>query len=108
MPSRNFVFVSATSGRSERMSASRRWPEGPPFRKRMRLGRDGLAWESPCCLNLVARTLEIRLNLAFELDRQRLAVAVDGFADGDADPAFGDGVFLDIVFLDTVEADADA
>ena len=48
------------------------------------------------------------LDLAAQLHRHRHAVAVDRLAGGDADPAFGGAIFLDIVALAALEADADA
>src|SRR3546814_11688551 len=56
----------------------------------------------------LGRVLEIGFDRAGELDRHRLAVAVEAAAGGDADPAFGDAVFLDIGLLGTLEANADA
>jgi hypothetical protein len=43
-----------------------------------------------------------------QLDGQRIALAVDRLADGDADPALADAIFLDIGLLLTVELYADA
>src|SRR5229473_31410 len=51
---------------------------------------------------------EIRLDLALELDRHGIAVAVLCRSRGDANPSLADAVFLDIVLLDALEADADA
>src|SRR5271168_3283053 len=51
---------------------------------------------------------EIRLDLALELDRHGIAVAVLCRSCGDANPSLADAVFLDIVLLDALEADADA
>ena len=51
--------------------------------------------------------LEIRLDRAGELDRQRIAVAILGLADLDANPAFADAIFADIGLLDAFEAYAD-
>src|SRR5690606_31821979 len=48
------------------------------------------------------------LDLALELDRQRLAPPVQRLARGDADPGFADAVLLDVAALDALEADADA
>jgi hypothetical protein len=48
-----------------------------------------------------------RLDLAFELDHQRVALAVDLVADGHFDPAFADAVLGDVVALFVVKADAD-
>src|SRR3546814_13180392 len=56
----------------------------------------------------LGRVLEIGFDRAGELDRHRLAVAVEAAAGGDADPAFGDAIFLDIGLLGTLEANADA
>src|SRR5262245_15022224 len=50
---------------------------------------------------------EIRLDGAVHLDPQRVAVAVLGIARGNAHPALADAIFLDIGFLDTLEANAD-
>src|SRR5882672_551643 len=52
--------------------------------------------------------LQVRLDLALELDGERIALAVDGLADGDADPAFAEAIFLDVGLLLAVELDADA
>ena len=45
---------------------------------------------------------------AIELDRQRLAATVNGFAGLDADPAFGNRIFLDILAFALLEADTNA
>src|SRR5207249_12214700 len=50
---------------------------------------------------------EIRLDRAVHLDRQRVAVAVLGVARSDAHPALADAIFLDIGFLNAIEANAD-
>src|SRR5579871_6282886 len=55
-----------------------------------------------------AEVLVPGLDRAAELERQRLALAVHGLAGLDADPAFGNAVFLDIVPDHALEADADA
>src|SRR5690606_17809692 len=47
-------------------------------------------------------------DLALELDRQRLAAAIQGLAGGDADPALADAVLLHVAALDALEAHADA
>src|SRR5205823_2198812 len=52
--------------------------------------------------------LEIGLDLAGELDGERVALAIDGLADGDADPALAHAIFLDVGLLLAVELDADA
>ena len=51
--------------------------------------------------------LEIGLDSAFELDRQRIAEAVPGLAGCYLDPAFGHAILLDVRLLRTVEADTD-
>src|SRR6218665_863084 len=48
------------------------------------------------------------LDLAAQLHRDGIAVAVDGLAGGDADPAFGGAIFLHVLALLALEADADA
>src|SRR5690349_19219332 len=78
-----------------RARSSRRSPEGSG----LGVFRRGLAFRG---------ALEPRLDGAGELDGQRLALAVDLLAERDADPAFGDRIFLDVVPLDPLEADADA
>src|ERR1700722_5374120 len=50
---------------------------------------------------------EVRLDRAVDLDGERVAVAVLGIAGGDAHPALADAIFLDVGFLDALEADAD-
>src|SRR5882757_4502413 len=50
---------------------------------------------------------KIRLDRTVHLQRQRVAVAVLGVAGGNAHPAFADAIFLDIGFLDALEANAD-
>src|ERR1700733_8934942 len=50
---------------------------------------------------------EIRFDRAVHLDGQGIGVAVLGVARRDADPALADAIFLDIILLDTLEADAD-
>src|SRR5687768_16204940 len=52
--------------------------------------------------------LEIRFDLAAELDGQRIALAVDRLADGDADPTFADAILLDVGLFLAVELYADA
>src|ERR1043166_5869649 len=52
--------------------------------------------------------LEVGLDLAGELDGERIALAVDGLADGDTDPALADAVLLDVGLFLAVELDADA
>src|SRR5438094_4344344 len=52
--------------------------------------------------------LQIWLDLAGELDGERVALAVDRLADGDADPALAHAIFLDVGFFLAVELDADA
>ncbi len=47
------------------------------------------------------------LDRAIELDRHRVAEAVARFAGGNADPSFGDAIFLDIGAHPVLEADAD-
>ena len=49
---------------------------------------------------------EPRLDLARQLQRQRLTVPVDLLAERDADPAFGSAIFLHVLALDTFEANA--
>src|SRR4051812_16312059 len=51
---------------------------------------------------------QVGLDQPLQLHRDRLAAAVDRFADGQPHPAFADAVFLDIGLLDSLEADADA
>lgn len=51
--------------------------------------------------------LEPDFDIAFQLQRERLALAIKRFASGNADPAFRYTIFLDIGFLGSVEADAD-
>src|SRR5690349_12877422 len=58
------------------------------------------------CMELLL--VEVGLDLAGELDGERIALAVDGLADGDADPALADAVLLDVGLLLAVELDADA
>ncbi len=52
--------------------------------------------------------LEVRLDDALELDGERIALAVDRLADGDADPALAHAIFLDVGLLLAIELDADA
>jgi hypothetical protein len=52
--------------------------------------------------------LQVGLDLALELDGQRIALAVDRLADRDPDPALADAVLLDVGLLLAVELDADA
>ena len=54
-----------------------------------------------------APLLVVRLDLALELEQQGLALAVEGLAGGNLDPAFADAVFLDVEALLAVETDAD-
>ena len=55
----------------------------------------------------VAGLLVEDFDLAFELDQQGLAFAVDLLACGNLDPAFADAVLLDIHAFFVIEADAD-
>src|SRR6185437_9654911 len=50
---------------------------------------------------------KIRLDRAVHLDGQRIAVAILGIARRHAHPALADAIFLDIGFLDALEANAD-
>src|SRR6266851_6135496 len=50
---------------------------------------------------------EVRLNRAVDLDGERVAVAIPGVARRDAHPALADAIFLDVGFLDALEAYAD-
>src|SRR5690349_16892310 len=59
-------------------------------------------------LGVLRCVLEIGLDLALELDRHRLAVAVKAAPGGDADPAFGDRIFDDAGLFLAVELDPDA
>src|SRR5260221_5555713 len=52
--------------------------------------------------------LQVGLDLALELDAERIALAIDGLADRDADPALAHAVFLDVGLFLAVELDADA
>lgn len=52
--------------------------------------------------------LEIGLNLALQLDRHRLAVAVQASPRGDPDPPFADAIFFDVGLFLPLEADSDA
>src|SRR6185503_20069261 len=52
--------------------------------------------------------LQIRLNLALEQQRLRIALAVHRDAGDDADPALADAILPHIGLLDSVEPDADA
>src|SRR5436190_1465859 len=52
--------------------------------------------------------LQVGLDRAFELDGQRIALAVDRLADRDPDPAFADAILLDVGLFLAVELDADA
>jgi len=57
---------------------------------------------------IVAKVLIPGFDRAVQLDRQRLAMAVAALARLDADPAFGNAVFLDVVAHHALEPDADA
>jgi hypothetical protein len=59
----------------------------------------------PCC-SLVYLFVK-RLDLAFELDHEGVALAVDLVADGDLDPAFADAVLGDVKTFLVVKAYAD-
>src|SRR5262245_1007706 len=50
---------------------------------------------------------EIGLDRSLQRDQQGVAIAVFGLAGRHPDPALADAVFLDIVLLDALEADAD-
>ena len=67
--------------------------------------RDDMA-ELQSSSTMKKRLLVKRLDLALELDLQRLALAVQRLASGHFDPAFADAVFLDVAQLLAVEPDA--
>src|SRR5882672_5514719 len=50
---------------------------------------------------------KIRFDRAVDLDGKRIAIAVLGRAGCDAHPALADAIFLDVGFLDALEADTD-
>src|SRR4051812_38609262 len=54
-----------------------------------------------------ALTAKIRLNTAADLDRQRIAVTILRGARSYSYPAFTDAILLDVVFLDSLETNAD-
>src|SRR5260370_36093685 len=60
------------------------------------------------CTGRLLFLLQVGLDLAGELDGERVALAVDGLADGDADPPLAHAIFLDVGLLLAVELDADA
>jgi hypothetical protein len=66
------------------------------------LGRDALV-----TIGLSSR-FDIGLDLALELESHRVAMAVAAAAGGDADPPFGNAIFLDVGLFGAVEPDADA
>ena len=49
----------------------------------------------------------ISLDLALEFDRQRLPFAIPRFANGHSHPTFADAIFLNVVSLLVVKANAD-
>lgn len=51
--------------------------------------------------------LEPDFDIAFQLQREGLALAIKRLASRNADPAFRHTIFLDIGFLGSIEADAD-
>src|SRR5262249_30764910 len=63
-------------------------------------GDDGLK-------RLLLLLLKIRLDRSAQLDRQRIAMAVLGLADFDANPTLADAIFADIGLLGAPEAYAD-
>src|SRR5260221_14691508 len=60
------------------------------------------------CTRRLLFLLQVGLDLAGELDGERVALAIDGLADRDADPALAHAIFLDVGLLLAVELDADA
>src|SRR5260221_5115317 len=60
------------------------------------------------CTRRLLFLLQVGLDLAGELDGERIALSVDGLADRDADPALAHAIFLDVGLLLAVELDADA
>src|SRR5690606_22503260 len=66
------------------------------------------ASSSAMLLAFLRRLAQVGLDGALELERHRPAEAIPGIADRDPHPALADAIFLDIVLLDTLEADADA
>lgn len=53
----------------------------------------------------LSRLFVIRFDFALQLDRQRIAFAIDLVAHGHLDPAFADAVLLHVVAFLVVEAD---
>src|SRR5476649_1045169 len=73
--------------------------------------RKTCSWLQPSsvwlCMRLIL-LLEVRFDLALQLDRERVALAIDGLADGDPDPTLAEAILLDVGLLLAVELDADA
>src|SRR5690349_822789 len=90
-----------------RRCTARPAPDGLSFftSPRLRGATKGRASRGPFLFSRLV--LEIRLDRTFQLDGQRLALAVERLAGGDADPAFADAVFLDVGLLLAGEADTD-
>src|SRR5262249_41592374 len=87
------VAVSAAPNQVRRSLRSWAWP-----RKTCSWRQSSSVW-----LCIAVLLLQIGLDLAGELDGERVALAIDGAADRDADPALAHAVFLDIGLFLTVE-----
>ena len=61
----------------------------------------------PTLFGAIGGILDPRLDLAVQLQGQRAAMAVDLLAQRNANPAFGNAIFLDIAAFIALEADAD-
>eukprot|EP01013_Petalomonas_cantuscygni_P041972 TRINITY_DN75312_c0_g1_i1.p1 TRINITY_DN75312_c0_g1~~TRINITY_DN75312_c0_g1_i1.p1 ORF type:complete len:123 (+),score=15.16 TRINITY_DN75312_c0_g1_i1:153-521(+) len=64
-------------------------------------------WESRKAASALGLILQPDLDLALELQRERLALAVERLAGGHTDPAFGHAILFDICLFGAVEADTD-
>src|ERR1700730_7130088 len=85
---------------------STRWFSTSPIAPRRRTAQSRATTERAAGSPFRRIAAEIRLHPAAQLDGQRHAAPVYRLADGDADPALADAVFLDRGLLDAVEADA--
>ena len=93
---------------ARRASAQRRCRARAARSDRRRRWRATTADQAFATGGFVAEILEPGFDRAVELERQRLALAVHRLAGLDADPAFGNAVFLDIGAHPVLEPDADA
>jgi hypothetical protein len=104
-PVRTTRTPAASSSRPTSGAPLRTMPAAPCKRRARRSSRT----RARAAFGLGGRHVaEVRDHLAHQFHGHRHAVAIAGAALGDANPRLADAVFLDVVALDALEADADA